>query len=608
MRRASRFVFPIALAIAATLGCEGRPRPGSGKEPGTGPKPRSGPAIALFDLTAGIPEEDRQTLFVGPRKRSFDQLVRAIEDTAKDKDIKGVLVKFGSVSLGMARAEEIGTMMGDLRKAKIPVFCHADGFTNATMLAAARACEKLYVSPAGEVETIGIAAQIVYLRKLLADELKVSVDMLQVGKFKGAEEPLTRDGPSDEARASLEAVLADIRQSWLSGIKAGRSNLANEDVAEDGPYAPNKAKELGLIDAVGYWDDALADVKKTASAPREESRFGGGAEDKQDDFGDLVRALAGGGGGAPIALIRATGSISMSGGGGLFGGRGGITEKDLSKTLGKIEKDEDIKALVVRIDSPGGSALASDLLWHQLMRVRKKKPIVVSVGEMAASGGYYLACTGSVIFADKASILGSIGVVGGKLAVGPALERFGIHTETFTGKGRDPKAQHRTAYLSPLVEWDESTRARVLETMTAIYDLFLARVAEGRSTEGRVMSVEHVQPSAEGRIFSGREAKLRGLVDELGGLREAIVKARALAKLPDDAGVQVMGAKPTFLDALDPGDDVEERAHALDQARPKPLDAFEEGAPELMPFVGSLLPLVEGERSVLAVPYAVHVK
>jgi protease IV len=597
---------PLALSALVAMGCEGRPKSGEAKQADT--KARSGPGIAVLDLSQGVPEEEHATLLVAPRKRSFDQLVRASEEVVKDKDIKGALVRFGGVGVGLAKADEIGALLASVRKAKKPVYCHSDGFGNATMALAARGCDKIYVSPAGQVETIGIAAQIIYMRKLLADELKLQIDMLQVGKFKGAEEPFTRDGPSDEARASLEGVLADMRASWLDSLRTSRGKAA--DVVEDGPYAPNRAKDLGLIDAVGYSDEALADLKKAADVKREETRFGGGnAADQPDDLGDLLRALSGGGSAAPVARVRATGSISTSGGGGLLGGRDGIVERELSKTLTKIEKDEDIKALVLRIDSPGGSALASDILWHHLMRIRKNKPIVVSVGEMAASGGYYMACTGSVIFADAASIVGSIGVVGGKVAAGPALERFGVHAETFTGKGNDPGAKARAAYLSALTPWDDASKARVLETMTAIYDLFLDRVAEGRSTNGRKMTRDQIAPSAEGRLFSGRQAKERGLVDEIGGLSEALARARQLAKVPEDARVQVLGGQRSFLEQLEdqdsPGGDEKARA-AL--ARPTPIDLLEQALPDAAVFVTSLLPLAEGERTVAAVPFAVRVE
>jgi protease-4 len=214
--------------------------------------------------------------------------------------------------------------------------------------------------------------------------------------------------------------------------------------------------------------------------------------------------------------------------------------------------------------------------------------------------------------------VGSIGVVGGKVAVGQALERFGVHAETFTGQPGNAAAASRAAYLSPLVAWDEPTKARVLESMTGIYDLFLARVSEGRSTMGRVIGVDKIAPNAEGRIFTGVQGKERGLVDEIGGLHDAIAKARELAKLPADAEVAVVGQKPGFLDALEGsggGQDSEERAgvaspaaavkDARDALGPRPIDALERIAPDLVPFVTSLSPIESGERALCAVPYAI---
>ena len=410
----------LLLALFVT-GCEGRSRPSTssdGKSDGkTEPPRRTGPAIAVLDLAGGVPEQETASLFgaVG-RKKSFDELLRAIAEVTTDKKSVGVLVKFGSSGIGAARSQEIGEHLERLKEKK-KVFCHGDGFSNATMMAASRGCSSIYVSPAGEVETVGLAAQILYMHRLLADELHLSIDFLQVGKFKGAEEPLTRDGPSPEARASLTGVLVDMRAAWLETITKGRTRPGIAEALEDGPYSPRRAKELGLVDEVGYAADALAAVKTASSAVREEVVFGSGAEEKGGDLEDIVRTLAGEGSEmGPIALLRATGSIAMtSGGNGILGGRGGIIEKDIDRTLRQIEKDDEVKALVVRIDSPGGSALASDLIWHHLMRVRKKKPVIFSVGDMAASGGMYLASAGDFIFAEPMSIVGSIGVVGGKI-------------------------------------------------------------------------------------------------------------------------------------------------------------------------------------------------
>ncbi len=604
----------VGLALLATVACTGRPH-ADRKDGAPVTSRKSGPAVAVVDVSLGVPEEEKQSLFSLPsRHRTFDELLRALDRMGKNRDVKGILVRWGGVQMGMARAHELG---GELEKAKAkwPVYCHADGLTNATYFAATRGCTKIWISPAGEVETIGLAAQVVYLHKLLAEELKLSVDFLQVGKFKGAEEPLTRDGPSPEARESLEAVLRDLRGSWLDGIRAGKR--AHTSV-EDGPHAPMRAKERGLVEEVGYADEAALALKKAVSAQREEVVFGpGSSSERPDDLGDLVRVLSGEGStSGPVALVRASGSISMSGGGGIFGGGGGITEKEYGRLFAKLEKDDDVKAVVLRIDSPGGSALASDLMWHQLMKIRARKPIVVSVGDMAASGGYYLASTANVIFAEPTSIVGSIGVVGGKIGFGPSLERFGVHCETFPASP-EPGAANRAAYLSAFTSWDDATRARVLESMTGVYDLFLARVAEGRKT-----TPDKIAPHAEGRIFSGREGKTRGLVDELGGLGDAIARARVLAKLPAEAEVVAVQRRPSFLSGLDPGDDAssEDRAHAARTAEEVAATRLAAGAteafsrrvakavPDVVSYVDSLTPLLDGERALVVLPFALAVR
>jgi protease-4 len=616
-RRLARFTVTASLCAFAALGtaCHGRAR----TEPSTGapttPDPHSGPAIALVDVSGGLSEVNEGGFMgLGPKKHSFDEVLRVLDKVRKDKDDKGVLVRFGATSFGLARAQEFGEALEAVRKDK-PVYCHADGYTNATMYAAARGCSKIYASPAGEVNAIGIAAQVVYMRRLLADELHFNIDFLQVGKFKGAEEPLTRDGPSPEARESLESVLGDMRASWLDGIKTGRTAHAGVvEAAEDGPYSVQRAKEKGLIDEVGYLDEAREHEKAATGAVREAVRFGGAQADDGEDLGDILSALGGqGSSSGPIALLRASGEITMGGGGGLLGGGGGITEKQLGRQISRLTKDDRVKAVVLRIDSPGGSALASDLLWHELMRLRAKKPIVVSVGDMAASGGYYLACSGNVIFADSASIVGSIGVVGGKIGVGEALEKIGVHAETFAAKKGDPKAAKRAANESLMNSWDDDTRERVLESMTAIYNLFLQRISEGRK-----LPVDKIALSAEGRIFSGRQGKERGLVDEIGGLTAAIAKARELAKLPADARVTVVEGKPKFLESLAGGDsDADERtpidpAGEVSRLQWAPsrsvIELVQQLAPELVPFLASMAPLANHERSITAMPFALTIR
>jgi protease IV len=596
----------LAIALAMLVACDGRPKAAAGEK---APQPHSGPSLVVLDVSAGVPEEEATSMLsLAPKKGSFDELVETLSELSINKDLRGVFVRFGSATIGFSRAQEIAEALEKIKASGKPVFCHGDGFSNSTMYAALRGCSEISLSPAGEVETVGIAGQVVYMHKLLAEELHVTIDILQVGKFKGAEEPLTRDGPSDEARASLEGVLASIRDAWLTGVKDARS-APIAALLEDGPYSPEKAKELKLVDEIAYADDAAEKARAKIGAVRDDVRFGRGSDSgKSDDLGGLVRVLAGGGGGAPVALVRASGSITMGGGdgGGPFGGSDGITERAMDRVLSRLVKDEDVRAVVLRIDSPGGSALASDLIWHRLMQLRAKKPLVVSVGDMAASGGYFMACTGNVIFAEPGSIVGSIGVVGGKIAVGHALEQIGVHSQTFAAS-KDPTAAGRATYGSLFDDWDEATKARVLQSMTGVYDLFLARVAEGRKT-----TVDKIAPFAEGRIWSGTQGKEHGLVDEIGGLGAAIAKARELAKLPADAEVESVGGPSGLLERLagasvaSPSDGLESRSPW--GASPGVAHDILAQAPSVLPFVESFAPLARGERTLTALPYALVVR
>lgn len=606
MRRAIVATLGLAIALGA---CDGRPRSSSSSSKS---QPHSGPALAVLDLSGGVPEKEEGGLFGPPpgRRRAFDSLIKIIDETQKDKDTKGFYVKLGSARFGMARAQEIGDALANVR-AKMPVYCHANGLGNGSLFLAARACTKITLSPSGDVDAVGLAAQVMYMHKLLAEELHIDIDILQVGKFKGAEEPLTRDGPSPEARESLEGVLADLRQSWLDAIDQGRAGHADARVAaEDGPFAATAAKDRGLVDEIGYEDDAREAAKKAVSAVRDVTKFGSGSRQPGTELDDMLKAFSGDDSGTPqVMVLRAVGSISMGEGGASILGDEGITERSFVKQIKRVTEDDAVKAVVLRIDSPGGSALASDLIWHALMKLREKKPIVVSVGDMAASGGYYLASTGNEIFAEPQSIVGSIGVVGGKVGLGDALEHVGVHVETFPAKKGDESARARAAYESPFVAWDDATRARVLASMKGIYDLFLTRVAEGRKT-----TVDKIAVSAEGRIFSGIEGKKRGLVDTLGGIGAAMARAKELAGLPSDALVRTFTTTPKLVDVLYGGEGPESAA-PIDPSKmtaPSTAGAAIEWtrrvAPETFVFVQSLEPLASNERFACAVPFALLVR
>jgi protease-4 len=603
--------------VAATVtlsvaGCDGRARRGSPSDPAA----QGGfgaPALVEIDLTRGVPEAAPTSLFGPVDQRTHVELVNTIRAFTAEDTTKGVFVRLGTAGIGAARAHEIGRMLGEIRAKGRPVVCHADDYDNGTMLLSAVGCSKLWLSPAGEVATIGIAAQLLFANRLLS-KLNVEADFIQVGKYKGASEPFMRDEPSPEARESLEGTLRGLRTAWISAIVKGHGDEAITDALEDGPFPAEEAKSKGLVHAIGYVDEARDDAKKLADVGYVATRFGG-AERAQPVSGgvlDVFRSISGAShtGTPHVAVVTATGAISMGAGDGLpFGSSDGIGERELGRVLTKLTKDPSAKAVVIRIDSPGGSALASDLLWKKLMKLREKKPVVFSVGSMAASGGYYLACAGNKIVAEPTSIVGSIGVVGGKLAVGKALEEIGVHAETVAASP-DPKKAARATYMSPFSRWDEPTRAKVLTSMTAIYDLFLRRIAEGRG-----VPIEKVQASAEGRIFGGVEAKDRGLIDELGGFHEALKLALDLAKLPDDAPVDVLTDTPGLFDLLGVQEDEEDVARAPGiaigaqrAALAGLVPSVHELSPELGTFLGTMAPLLAGERALAAMPFALTIR
>ncbi len=586
------------LSLCSQLGCEGRPRGIESSRPLSQLGQRD--EIIVFDLARQAPESSLSGgLFPLPPERTYAGLVRALKK-AKEEPAPAYLVRLGTNSFSWAQTEELGRLLAELRGKEHPVVCHAHGYGNTSIWLARTGCDEVWLSPAGTVDTVGIAGQSVYLKRLLA-RFEVKADFLHVGRYKSAAESLTEDGPSEAAKESMRAVLASIREAWREGISQAKDDPLTVDAIENGPWVPEAALAVGLIDRIGYESAAREHLEELSG--REEFKSALGALEDSDaalDVAGILRALTGADdatGQPHVAILPAIGGISMESGGGLS--EEGITAKEWTKQIRALKKNDAVKAVVLRIDSPGGSALASDLLWHELMELREKKPLVASVGNMAASGGYYLACAADAIFAEKTSIVGSIGVVGGKIVFDDALDRFGVSSYTFTAKDSDDEGA-RAAYLSVLTDWDEPTRQRVQEQMDSIYDLFVSRVSEGRK-----LPKEQVLVSAEGRIWSGAQGQDRGLVDSFGGLSEALVEAKARADLPPDAPVTLEGPQGSLLEMLGLGDEPSEEdvRHALARIQASGPMWWGALSAAQRAQLQSLLPLVQGERVLAVMPF-----
>jgi len=597
-RLAALLLLPLALACGSkpkTSGPleEGYTRPGKGEK-----------RILDIDLSAGAPEAVAGGgLFPLPAARTYTGLVRALEKGLAADTTAGVLVRLGGAGFDMAQVQELSSLLERYAKKGVPVVCQGDGLSNATAALFLRGCTRRYLGPAGEAETVGLAAQIVYMRSIL-DRLKIEVDFLHVGKFKSGPEPLLQDGPSPEAKEALDFALGSIRDGWLALAPTPEAKAA----LEAGPFSPPEAKNRGLVQEIGYESDARDELRKLGKTTNLEPSFGPRATGRRGlDLGEIMKALTGSSDDAAshphVAVVPMQGAIATDAGG-PFGG-GGISSTAMVKVLAKLARNDNVKAVVIRIDSPGGSPLASDLIWHELMKMRKKKTVIASVGGMAASGGYYIASAADRIYAEPASIVGSIGVFGGKIVVSPALKEIGITSFTFPASKAEGAAE-RAGYLSPLVAWDDPTRDRVRSLMQGIYDLFIARVAEGRK-----LGADKILPVAEGRIWSGPQGLDRGLVDKLGGLLEAIADARKAGGVDPKSAVTVEGAAESILDMLSLGDGDTEESHvaaALARYQSRPMLALDQLPAELRPFAATLGPLFRGESVVAALPYAVTVR
>jgi protease-4 len=446
--------------------------------------------------------------------------------------VKALVLQIESPAIGRARGDEIRAAIARFRAAGKPVTAHLVG-GSPVAYCVALACDSIAMPPAATLEITGVRAEMMFFKSIL-DRFGVKAEILQVGEFKGAGEPLTRDSMSPQLRAQYEAFVGDLFEQLVARVTEGRKLPVEKarDLIDVGVFTPDQARAAGLIDAVAYEDEAIDAVAKRAriEEPKVARDY---AERKMDaDFSGLgglvklVEMLSGqkpdrpAGKGKRIAIVHLTGEIREGKGkDDLLGGAAAGSETVI-KAVREAALDETVAAIVLRIDSPGGSALASDLIWREVKRAGK--PVVASLSDIAASGGYYVAVAADRIVAAPGTLTGSIGVVGGKVAIGPGLEKVGVRTEAVS-KGRN------AGWMSMSDPFTDSEREAFLGTMKDVYRLFTTKVAAGRK-----LDIEKVAALAEGRVFTGRMAKEAGLVDRLGTLDDAVDEARQLAGIAAD--------------------------------------------------------------------------
>lgn len=461
----------------------------------------------------------------GKQPNSADELIAKIRNAATDSRIKGILLEPTALQTGLPTINEIGIALNSFKKSGKPVVAYADYFSQADYLLASYANE-IYMEPSASAGLIleGVSANLMFYKELL-DKLGIKMHIMQSGEFKGAGEPYSQTSLSSGTKENIDAVLKD-RYTILLREIATRRKLNIEDVRrifetrEDYFLSAKAAKDLKLIDYPMSRIEMMDKLKLVS--------------EKLVDVSDY-RAESSGNSKDKVAVVYLNGQISPQVSNDFYSSS--ISAVKMKKIIEDIRDDKSIKAVVLRVNSPGGSALESEKIYQQLMKLRKDMPVVISMGSVAASGGYYISCASDYIMADEATITGSIGVIMMIPETEGLGKKLGLRTQTLShGKF--------AGSFNLFQAYDPALLASLKRSSTATYDEFKARVVAARKYEpGSIDSV------AEGRVFSAARAKQLRLIDEIGNLNAAIAKAANLVSLKEYSTIN-LPYKTTFLEAL----------------------------------------------------------
>ncbi len=519
-------------------------------------------SVLSLRVSGDLPDYSNQDqvarIFGMEQPPSFTSLMTQLRKAKVDSRIGAVLLDIDFPQIGWGKADELRDAIADLRTSGKPVYAFMEIGMNKEYYIAT-AAEKIFLPPAGDLYVNGFAADVMFYRGSL-DKLGIEPEVLQIGKYKNAPDQYTRKAMSDAHREVMDSILDSYFARFTGAIAEARKK-SPEDVKaliDDAPYHAPQAKELGLIDEAFYRDQVYDELKtRLGYATNDELRVVRGS-----DYREIPADSLGLNKGQRIAVVYASGAINIgSSSRSPFGGET-MGSDTLVRAIGNAAEDDSIKAIVLRVDSPGGSALASDLMWHAIEKAKAKKPFVVSMSDVAASGGYYISCNADKIIAEPSTLTGSIGVFMGKPVMKGFYDWLGFSNE-YVMRGKNAGIFRETE------KWTESERAKMQDQINRIYfDDFVPKVAKGRNQTN-----ESVNTIAQGRVWTGDQGKERGLVDEIGGLEKAIDVAKELAKLPAEKDVKrVVFPEPRsiFEELFGKGEDTSSaKSQAFIEALPK---------------------------------------
>jgi protease IV len=550
MKRSSLSILT-AVTLAATITlC----RPLAAAEESAKSSDSSKAIVPIFRLTGNVIETPQDESFPFGEKKivSLKDLVERLRKAQNDKNVKAVILTVEDLSYGWAQAEELRQVLADIRAAGKDIYAHADELSLPHYLLLAGATQVSLV-PTGDVWVTGLHGEAPYVRGLL-NKIGVTPDFLTCGAYKSAAEMFMRENPSAQSEEMTNWLLDSLYDTCKKLIARGRGVEVDkvQKWIDEGPYTARRAREAGLIDNVQSWEEFQAGVKQRFDGNVKFDSSYGKKQQQEIDFSspmgilNFYAELLSGGKKVkskkpavgivyvegPIVLGTAESSI-------LDPGSKAAASTTLRRALDKAAADDSIKAVVLRVNSPGGSATASEIILNATKRVKSKKPLIVSMGNVAGSGGYYVACGSDTIFADDGTITGSIGVVGGKFSTSEMWNKIGINWKEY-------KRGNNAALLSSASTFSPEQRKLVQGWMDEIYGEFKGHVTEIRGSKLK----KPIDEIAGGRVYTGRQALELGLVDKIGSMDDAVKFAASQAKLGEKYEQRVVPEPKNFLEKL----------------------------------------------------------
>ncbi len=451
--------------------------------------------------------------------------VEALQKASRDDRVRAVLLMPSSLEMPYwGKVQEMRDAVLAFRKSGKSVTAFLE-FGGDREFYLASAADRVFLMPTSSLDLTGVASYEMFLRGTF-DKLGAVPDFVHIGDYKTATNQLTERGFTPEHREMAQSLNRDMYDQLVAGIAEGRKKSEAEvrDLLDQGPFTASKALEAGLVDQLAYEDELDDHVPALAD---------GGASRRIDglSYQRIRPQSVGVRPGSRIAVLYIVGTI-VSGRSGFDGVNGSVVGSDtIVEQIRKVRDDSSIRAIVVRIDSPGGSSVASDVIWRELKITRDDdpdRPLVTSMGDLAASGGYYVAMPSETIVAQPGTLTGSIGIFGGKIVIGGTLGKAGVTTEAITsGANAD--------IYSPFAPFTPTQREKLETFMEGFYQNFIGKVADSRKS-----TPEEIHKVAQGRVWTGRQALSHGLVDALGGLDTAVAIAKEKAKIPADEDVQLV--------------------------------------------------------------------